>query len=73
MKFWGDGSRGLELTAKKEFLKTSLVQKDDFIKAQGQDHGQKKLHWACEEWLIIYSGARSGKVKREVSKESFIC
>ena len=37
MKFWGDGSRGLELTAKKEFLKTSLVQKDDFIKAHGQD------------------------------------
>ena len=32
-----EGSWGLELTAKKEFLKTSLVQKGDFIKAQGQD------------------------------------
>ena len=27
----------LELMAKKEFLKMSLVQKGDFIKAQGQD------------------------------------
>ena len=36
MKFWGDGGF-LELTAKKEFLKMSLVQKGDFIKAQGLD------------------------------------
>ena len=38
MKFWGDGGLwGPEMTAKKEFLKTSLVQKGDFIKAWGQD------------------------------------
>ena len=36
MKFWGDGGgRDLEPTAKKEFLKTSLVQKGDFIGAPG--------------------------------------
>ena len=33
MRFWGD--RGLEPTAKKEFLKTSLGQKGDFIKSKG--------------------------------------
>ena len=35
MKFWDDGggSWSPELTAKKEFLKMSLVQKGDFIKA----------------------------------------
>ena len=39
MKFWDDGggSWSPELTAKKEFLKMSLVQKGDFIKAWGQD------------------------------------
>ena len=42
------GFRGLELTAKKEFLKTSLVQKGDFIKARGQDSGQKEQHWGCD-------------------------
>ena len=36
MKFWGDGEVS-ERTAKKEFLKMSLVQKSDFIKALGQD------------------------------------
>ena len=44
---------GLELTTKKVFLKSSLVQKDDFIKAQDRSYGQKKLHWGCKEWLRI--------------------
>lgn len=35
MRFWSDGDS--ELAAKKEFLKTSLVQKSGFIKARGQD------------------------------------
>ena len=37
MGFWGVIGGGLELTVKKEFLKKSLVQKGEFIKAQGQD------------------------------------
>lgn len=39
MRFWGDGGvRGVQqLMAKKDFLKTPLVQKSDLIKAQGQD------------------------------------
>ena len=37
MKFWGDGGGFPEPMAKKEFLKMSLVQKGDFIKAWGQD------------------------------------
>ena len=32
----------------------SLVQKGDFIKAQDVTHEQEELHWAWEEWLIIY-------------------
>ena len=36
MGFWRDGG-GSELTAKKEFLKTSSVQTGDVIKARGQD------------------------------------
>ena len=35
MGFWNDG--GSMLTAKKQFLKMYLVQKGDFMKAQGQD------------------------------------
>lgn len=38
MKFWGNGE---VVQAKKEFLKTSFIQKGDFIKAQEQDPGQK--------------------------------
>ena len=34
----GSGADG----QKKDFLKTSLVQKDDFIKAQGQDPGAER-------------------------------
>lgn len=38
MRFWSDGGGGnSELTAKKEILKASLVQKGDFVNAQGQD------------------------------------
>ena len=39
MKFWGEtgGSWGPEPMAKKEFLKTSVVQNGDFIKAWEQD------------------------------------
>ena len=48
MKFWGDGGSGLEPTAKKEFLRMFLVQKGDFIKARGQDSGQKERHWGCD-------------------------
>ena len=44
--FWGDGGQGLELKAKKEFRKTSLVQKGDFIKALGQDP------WAGRDGLV---------------------
>ena len=39
MKFGGDGGvcGGIQPTARKEFLKLSLVQKSDFIKAWRQD------------------------------------
>ena len=39
--------------AKKEFLKTSLVQKGDFIKAQGQDlwAGRAALGTMRRDWL----------------------
>ena len=37
---WGPG-----LMAKKEFLKTSVVQKDDFIKAWGQDPWAGSAAW----------------------------
>ena len=43
MKFWGDGGGGSELRAKKEFLKTQLVQKSDFLKAGGQDPRREEL------------------------------
>ena len=36
MGFWRGGG-GLQPTAKKEFLRRSLVQKGDFTKARGQD------------------------------------
>ena len=36
MRLINSAEGGLELTAKKGFLKTSLVQKNDFIKAQRQ-------------------------------------
>ena len=55
----------MEVTAKKEFLETSLVQNSDFIKAWGSTHGQEELHW--EEWLITYYEVGGGKVKREAS------
>nr|XP_060475687.1 uncharacterized protein LOC132669701 [Panthera onca] len=46
MKFWGDGgSWGPEPTAKKEFLKTSLVQKVILLKHGDRTHGQEELHW----------------------------
>ena len=38
------GSWGLELTAKKELLKTSLVQKGDFIKHGDKTDGQEEPH-----------------------------
>ena len=56
---------GLEPTTKKEFSKTPLAQKGDFIKAAGQACEQEELHWGCEEWLVLYYEVGGGKVKRE--------
>ena len=36
-------------------------------------HGQKELHWGCEEWPVIYHGVEGGKGKREAYKRTFIC
>ena len=36
---------------KERILKTSLVQKGDFIKARRQDQ-RAELLWVCEVWLI---------------------
>ena len=63
----------MELIAKKEFLKMSLMQKVILLKHGDRTCGQKELHWDCEEWLLIYYGAGGGKVKREASKKIFIC
>ena len=43
MGFWGDGGCP-EPMAKKEFLKTPLVQKRDFIKAWEQDPWAEERH-----------------------------
>ncbi|XP_043410479.1 ribonuclease 8-like [Prionailurus bengalensis] len=46
MTFWGDGGLwGPEPTAKKEFLKTSSVQKVILLKHGDRTHGQELLHW----------------------------
>ena len=42
MKFWGDGG-GPEPTAKKEFLKTSLVQKKVILFKHGDKAGGQKM------------------------------
>ena len=47
MGFWSGG--GPEPMAKKEFLKMSLAQKGDFMKARGRDFGQRELHWGPDE------------------------
>ena len=49
--------------ARKEFFKTSLMQKGDFIKAWGQDRGQEELPGHHEERLVIYYGVGGGKVQ----------
>ena len=64
MKFQGDGgSRGPEPMAKKEFLKTSLVQKGDFIEAGDRTHGQEEQSWGCEQCLVLYFGAGGSRQK----------
>ena len=45
---------GFEVDSQERILEMSLVQKGGFIKAQGQDPGQKELHWGHKEWLTIY-------------------
>ena len=63
-RFGGDGfSRGPEPTAKNESLKTSLVQKGDFIKARGQDPWAGRAAWDQEQRLVIYYGAGVGQVQ----------
>ena len=70
IRFWGN--RGLEPTAKKEFLKTSLVQKGDFIKTWGQDlwagRAALRLGWGG---TVLWSPGR--KSQEGVSKETFTC
>ena len=50
-----DTGKTLEFEANRQerILEMSLVQKGSFIKAQGQDHEQKELHWGHEEWPLI--------------------
>ena len=48
MGFWsGDG--GPELTAKKGFLRHLWYKKVILLKHRDRTHGQKELHWGCEE------------------------
>ena len=49
--------------AKKEFLKTSLVQKHAFIKARGQDPWAGRAAPDPVERLLIYLGVGGGKVQ----------
>ena len=46
-----------------EFLKTSLTQKGDVVKAQGGTCGQEELPGDHEERLVIYNGVGGGKVQ----------
>ena len=48
---------------KKEFLKTSLVLKGDFINAWDRTSGQEELPWDLEERLVIYYGVVGGNVQ----------
>ena len=62
MKFWGDGGLwGPEPMAKKGFLKTSLVQKGDFIKARGQNPWAERASRNHKETLVIYLGVGEGR------------
>ena len=65
MRLWGDGGvfMGSEPTAKKEFLKTSLVQKGDFIKVGGQDSWVGRAAPDPVERLVIYLGVGGDKVE----------
>ena len=56
-----------QLKAKKEFLKTSLVQKGDFIEARDRAHRQKELPQDLEERLDIYYGVGGAKVQGKFS------
>ena len=58
--------------AKKEFLKTSLVQKGDFIKAQGQGPWARKSCTGVvkSDWLLYYGvgdGRANGKFPKRYS------
>ena len=56
----------MELTAKKEFLKMSLVQKGDFIKAQGQDLWVERAALGlCRVTAYILCSLGGSKAKRE--------
>lgn len=55
---------GSELMPKKEFLKTSLVQKKVILLKYGdKTHGQEELSWDCEERLTIYLAVGEIKIK----------
>ena len=63
MRFWGDGGVvGSRAYAHKEFLKTSLVQKGESIKARGQDPRAGRAAPGLEESLLIYYGVVGGLV-----------
>ena len=47
MGFWSD--EGLEPMAKKEFLRRFWCKKVILLKCRDRTHGQKELHWSCEE------------------------
>ena len=70
MGFWNGG--GSELTAKKEFLKTSLVQKGDFIRARGQDLWAGRATLGLWRVTLVYYGVGGGKVKREASRRTLM-
>ena len=56
--------------SQERILETSLVQKDDFIKAWEQDlRAEKKLRWDHEKWPIIYFPVGRRLEIAQVSKE----
>ena len=52
-----------EPTAKTEFLKTSFVQKADFMKAWGQGQWAERAALDPVERLLVYLGVGGGKVQ----------
>lgn len=68
MWFWNTGDiLWGELTTKKQFLRHVWCKIVVLLKQGDRTGGQKELHWAYEEQLIIFYLFGGGKLKRRFS------